>query len=358
MLKDIKFTTLILLTCLFFIGCADSIEMPQVTDTNENTSNSLSMLRASTNGSTYIKNLSNALDHVNYYKYDNIFNRGVAKTDKNVAAYHMQGISYWNGYYYISRSRKPEENDQQLLILDESLNSITHAITLDTYSHHPSSLQIYNGILAITFSDPDMLKFYDVTQSPTQPQFKAQLSNAGGIGVGITEYNDNYLVATYTARDGGITFRLFDKSFNLVEEKEWHASNQDKSNWYPYKTWQDDWSSNGYENLNLIKEQTSPASPPNYYLIMYHNDPDRLDVFYLTMNGTDLANLRVTMVRDIVLEKPVDGGFRMGAGLAISDNNERLRFFAVRKHIYPEYSFNIMTQYNSHPWEKEQFLSI
>lgn len=351
-MKNVKLTILILFMSLFIAGCGDTLEMPQPADANDGTTRSSSTFEASINNVDYVKNLFTALDFLNLNKTDYHFSTGPAKPETLFGYnYHIQGISYWNGNYYITRNRSSGENDQQLLILSEARSRIIHALTLDASSTHPGSLQIYNGILAVTFDNPNMLKLYDLTTNSIQPELKAQLNNTGGIGAGITEYNDNYLVATYTDRNGGITFRLFDKSFNMIAEKDWHAASQGKSDWIPYKTWQDKPGSNIYENINLIREQLSPFLPPAYYLIMYCTDPQRLDVFYLKINNANLTDLEVRMVRTKLVEDPGNGGFRMGAGLAITGNNERIRFFSTRKHIHSSGSNdNIITQYNPHPW--------
>lgn len=356
MMSKINFTVMFLLVLLFITGCEDSFEVLQLSNANNDVTRSSAVFDESANNSNYVKDFHTALEYLNTYIKDYHFHNGPASTEGMFGfEYHIQGISYWNGNYYITRSRPSGENNQQLLILNEASSKIISALTLDRSSTHPSSLQIDNGILAVAFSNPDRLKLYDLKQSPFQPLLKAELNNAGGIGTGITEYNNNYLVATYTGRAGEIIFRLFDKSFNLIEENIWDVTNQNKNNWFPFNNWQDKPGKNIYENINLIREQASPSSRPNYYLIMYCTDPERLDIFSLRMNGLDLKDIDIQMINAKEMKDPGGGGFRMGAGLAITDDNKRVRFFSTRKHIHSSYSDNTITQYNPYPWSLGTF---
>jgi hypothetical protein len=98
-----------------------------------------------------------------------------------------------------------------------------------------------------------------------------------------------------------------------------------------------------YENMSLIKEQASCSATPKYYLLMYHNDPEAIDVY--SLNGLDFNNATppdIQMVRRVSVRKPwlLSSGFRIGGGMYI-ENSWSIRFFSTEKGIANKTYINI-----------------
>jgi hypothetical protein len=296
---------------------------------------------------TYIKNLNDALNMLDtdYETY---------KFDKNGAKecplfdFHIQGIAYYNntiysngGYYYITRSRKDKPYNEQLLIVSEGQAKVVKTMKLDDNQYHPSGIQIYDNIMVVPFNK-SLTKFYSVSD-PTNPIYLTSVSLEGECA-GITEYQGKYLVAIYGNTRNTIRFLTINKStLEKSSVLKWEADSQDKSNWTPYKTWQ---GANGtfYENMSLIKEQANSSTTPNYYIFMYHNNPDAIDVY--SLSGLDFINLNppnIQMIKRIEVSTPsvpVDNGFRAGGGVYISNPN-RLTFFSTRMRLVNKTRINI-----------------
>jgi hypothetical protein len=95
--------------------------------------------------------------------------------------------------------------------------------------------------------------------------------------------------------------------------------------------------------MSLIKEQASCSATPKYYLLMYHNDPEAIDVY--SLNGLDFNNATppdIQMVRRVSVRKPwlLSSGFRIGGGMYI-ENSWSIRFFSTEKGIANKTYINI-----------------
>jgi hypothetical protein len=188
--------------------------------------------------------------------------------------------------------------------------------------------------------------FYSL-KDPTNPRYLDSIPYMGQCA-GITEFNGNYLVALFGDRSTIRFYQLSMDSLRLIknedEEEEivWNAlAPADKSNWTPYKTWQG--TDTHYENMSLIKEQASCSATPKYYLLMYHNDPEAIDVY--SLNGLDFNNATppdIQMVRRVSVRKPwlLSSGFRIGGGMYI-ENSWSIRFFSTEKGIANKTYINI-----------------
>lgn len=295
---------------------------------------------------TYVSDLWTALDmlNTNYKTYR--FDRNGAE-ECPLFSHHIQGIAYYNGYYYLTRSRKDKPYNEQLLIVDESQAKVVNKMKLDDELHHPSGIQIYDTILVVPFNDRKT-NFYSV-KDPINPRYLDSIPYKGECA-GITEFNGNYLLALFGDRST-ITFYLLSsdslkiiKNLNTEKKIEWKEGNQDKSNWTPYKTWQG--TEQHYENMSLIKEQANCSATPRYYLLMYHNDPEAIDVYALS--GLDFNNINppsppnIQMIRRIEVTTPglVNSGFRSGGGMYI-ESPLSLIFFSTRKRIVNRTRINI-----------------
>lgn len=98
--------------------------------------------------------------------------------------------------------------------------------------------------------------------------------------------------------------------------------------------------------MSLIKEQANCSATPRYYLLMYHNDPEAIDVYALS--GLDFNNINppsppnIQMIRRIEVTTPglVNSGFRSGGGMYI-ESPLSLIFFSTRKRIVNRTRINI-----------------
>jgi hypothetical protein len=204
---------------------------------------------------------------------------------------------------------------------------------LDTSYNHPGGIQIHDNVLAIPFGKGGQnakINFYALN-NPVQPVLSGSYATDGSsiICAGLTDYNDKYLLALYCGREGRIKFYHFDKSFNNTGEKTWSATNQNRENWYPVNEWQD--GKQHYENMSLLKVMEDSLTTPKYYLFMYHNNPEAIDVF--SLSEPDLtSDLDVQMIYRIKVSPKIGSGFRMGGGLYIADENE-IQIFSPQKHI-------------------------
>lgn len=184
-------------------------------------------------------------------------------------------------------------------------------------------------------------------QGPTNPRLLNSIPYPGECA-GITEYNGNYLVALYGDRST-IRFYLLSmdslkikKDLNREKIVEWKAQNQDKRNWTPLNTWQGD-GGQYYENMSLIKEQANSSATPAYYVIMYHNGPEAIDIY--SLSGLDFDNLNppnIQMIKRVEVSKPwwLRNGFRAGGGVYITSPYQ-LTFFSTRMRLVNKTRINI-----------------
>lgn len=303
-------------------------------------------------GQTYIRNIYGALARVNPAYNSYTFNRNGTILQDTYSEYHIQGIAFENGYYYIVRSRPDASNNQKLLVINESTATVVNKLTLDVTSSHPGGIQIHNGVLAIPFEVTNQnakINFYSLSNPITPTLLSSFTTDKGSaICVGITDYEGKNLVAHYYGRTGVIRFYHFDQSFNKVAQKTWYAADQDKSDWYPFNVW--DSTEFNYESMSLVKTLESPTATPIYYMIMYHKS-NAADVFELS-DPNLTSDLNVKLVYRLELP-PNNTGFRYGGGLAITDS-ENLRFFSTLKHVYDATSSNIISKFDSRtswPWK-------
>lgn len=283
-----------------------------------------------------ITNLQNALSLINTTGSTFYFGRNGANRCNKPGSNHIQGIAYYEGYYYITRSRPNRSNNQQLLIVEESTQKVVEKITLDALRNHPSGIQIHGNILVVPFGkDPlpiNILRFYSL-DNPTSPALLGEFPEYGGVCAGITDYNGMYLVAIQQTR-ASMRFCLFDNQFNLVRETTWYSADQDKSNWYPSQNWQ----GNKYECMSLIKEQQSNSTAPVYYMIMYNYDLESIDVF--TLSDPNLTTgIDIQMINRINIY-PHKKGFRMSGGIHVEET-DRIRFFSTPKFVRNKTLINI-----------------
>lgn len=276
------------------------------------------------------------------------YNPGGATIQSGDNSNHIQGVGYYNGYYYITRSRPSTSNNQKLLIVSESTESVVNMLTLDTGSRHPGGFQIHNGYLAVPFEVSGAsarINFYSLA-TPTAPTLAASFTTSVGNGycVGMTDYQGKYLVAHYYSRSGSIRFYHFDSAFNKVAERPWTAPGQaDKSGWYPYSDWRT--GDYNYEAMSLLKVQAPGSATPSYYMIMYHNT-DSADVFALS-DPNLASDITLTMIYSLKFT-PSGPGMRYGAGVSITDENNLL-FFSSLKHVMPSKSQNVISVFESRP---------
>ncbi len=225
---------------------------------------------------------------------------------------------------------------------------------MESTSAHPGGIQIYNNILAVGFStgsNSSKINFYDLT-NPVSPVLAGSYNApVKTICLGLTGYEDKYLVAQYYGRTGRIRFYHFDQSFNKIDEQVWLATEQDKSDWYPSSSWKDHTPDYyGYENMNLVISHEQGASNPSYTLFMYHNS-NAIDVFSLSEpNLSDPIDLQMIYSLDCT---PWDNGFRYAAGMEIVDN-ETLRFFSALKHVHSSVNANVISLFKpktNWPWQ-------
>lgn len=295
----------------------------------------------------YVSDLFTLLDFLStdYKLYS--FDRNGAKIC-DLYSHHIQGVAYYNntsyingGYYYLTRSRKNKPYNEQLLIVDEYQRKVVNTLKLDDALSHPGGIQIYDTILVVPFNEKKT-NFYSL-KDPTNPRYLDSIPYMGQCA-GLTEYEGNYLVALYGSdyNRNIIRFVFLDNSLKKIKDIIWNAqAPADKSNWTPYKTWQG--TDTHYENMSLIKEQASPSAIPKYYLLMYHNDPEAIDVY--SLNGLDFNNANppdIQMVRRVSVRKPwlLSSGFRIGGGMYI-ENSWKIRFFSTEKGIANKTYINI-----------------
>ncbi len=294
----------------------------------------------------YVTGLETALDMLDtepeLFRFDR---NGAEKCPSD--AFHIQGIAYYNGYYYLTRSRKDKPYNEQLLIVSQCQAKVVNKMTLDKNLYHPSGIQIYDTILVVPFNEKKT-NFYSI-KDPANPRYLDSIPYMGQC-VGITEYQGNYLVALFGdeyGRDVIKFYQLSTGSLKLIknvsgkEEIKWKEQYQDKNNWTPYKTWQG--TDKHYENMSLIKEQARLCAIPKYYLLMYHNDPEAIDVY--SLNGLDFNSLNppdIQMIRRIKVNKPwlINSGFRNGGGMYI-EGPYCLRFFSTEKRIFNKTYINV-----------------
>ena len=201
----------------------------------------------------YINNIQDALAKLDTTYQPFTFDRNGATVQDSISSSHIQGVAYANGYYYVVRSRPEMDNNQKLLIIDEASEQIVQTFDLESTSAHPGGIQIYNNILAVGFStgsNSSKINFYDLT-NPVSPVLAGSYNApVKTICLGLTGYEDKYLVAQYYGRTGSIRFYHFDQSFNKIDEQVWLATEQDKSDWYPSSSWKDHTPDYyGYENM-------------------------------------------------------------------------------------------------------------
>jgi|GEM_PF-5821189 len=249
---------------------------------------------------------------------------------------HTQGIAYSNGLFYITRCRPASRNHQQLVIVDKAQGRTVNQVTLDSDYVHPGGIQIYNNILAVPFETAGKnakLSFFSL-ENPLEPELVGYYlfaDNPSAKCLAITSFEDKYLVAVYERRRGYFTFFHFDKSFNKVAKQEWSAVNQNRENWHPFQEWQDAPSQKRYENMHFVQVRADSLSRPSYYLLMFHNNPDAIDVF--SVSEPDLISLLdIQMVARIMLVQPRRGGFRMGGGMRII-GAESIEVFSTERHF-------------------------
>ncbi len=301
---------------------------------------------ANLNGQSSIANIYGALSRVDKDYSSFTFDPNGATVQDTETDYHINGVAYRNGYYYLVRSRPSDSNNQKLLIISETTHEVVQTMTLETSSTHPSGIQIYDNILLVPFTIDGAnakLCFYSLS-NPTSPSLIGSYTTALGNAycAGITEYNGSYLVAHYYSRSGYVRFYRFDNTFNKIAEKTWRATNQDKSDWYPLSDWPDD--TYNYESMNLIK------TTAGYFIIMYHSS-NSVDVYSLNDPGLS-SDLDIDMVYRLSCD-PYNTGFRYAAGMEITDS-ENIRFFSTLKHVYSSTGANVISCFNPDtdwPWK-------
>jgi len=297
---------------------------------------------------THVNNFYDALAKIKVDYSALNFDRNGATVQTSYGASHLQGIAAANGYFYVVRSQPSSSNTQKLLIVEEATELVVNTIDLDLASLHPGGIQIHGNILAIPFTADGQnawINFYDIS-NPTSPTYTGTHTTSYGNAycVGITEYDDNYLVAHFYSRSGKVKFYLFDSNFNLLREKSWRYEDQNTSNWYPTTVWKNSTSYN-YETMSLVKAYENGSSTPVYYMIMYYNT-NTADVFYLG-DPSLMDNLDIDMVMSLNCN-PYGKGFRYGAGIEIKDDNS-FRFLSTLKHLQSTKSKNVISLFEPKP---------
>ncbi len=82
--------------------------------------------------------------------------------------------------------------------------------------------------------------------------------------------------------------------------------------------------------MNLVQVRADSLSVPNYYLIMFRNNPNAIDLFSINQpNLTDSLDIQLIARKEVF---PRSTSFRMGVGLRIVDINS-IEVFSVERHI-------------------------
>ncbi len=296
---------------------------------------------------TSITNLYGALARIDTSYSLFTFDPGEVTIQDEETSYHINGVAYRDGYYYVVRSRPDDSNDEKLLIISESDHKVVQTMALDLESIHPGGIQIYDNILVVPFENDDedsKLCFYNL-EDPTSPTLAGSFTVSGisnAICAGITEYDGNYLVAQYYSRSGYVRFFLLDSSFDKITSKTWRAPNDTiKTDWYPLNDWPND--TYNYESMNLVKTDSG------YFMLMYHST-NGIDVY--SINDPSLTtDLDLNMVYRLSCS-PYGKGFRYGAGMTITDS-ENVRFYSVLKHVFSDQSDNVISLFEPQadwPW--------
>ena len=318
-----------------------------------------SILCLNVNSQNYISNIYDAMAKINPNSSSYTFSSNSIFNDSGDG--HIQGIAYYNGFYYIVRNCSEDKKDKQILIVDENNSLTLKECLLDSEDLHPGGIGIYNNILVVIFENK--LNFYQLLPNYPSgcPKLIKSISGISGICVGMTDYLGSYLVAIYEGSRNTIRFILLDSTFEIQAEQIWSADNQIKTNWYPsnLQSWQDKVGKTKYENMGLLKEQENIYSQPNYYLFMYHNDPEAIDLFCLNGLSQGLNEkidiqmvYRLNVIKNESIYDDVfeNHGFRMGGGFEIIDQNH-LRFFSTKTNIEDN---NTLYTYNldiTNPWK-------
>lgn len=268
-----------------------------------------------------IRNVYSALSRLDPQATAWTFWRGSASPDTD-GSYHIQGIAWLDGYYYLSRSRPNATDDQKLLVVSRDHAFVEFTYPLTNRYNHAGGVQIYSHHLVVPLEDDDVgharVQIYDV-EDPAAPRLVQEISliKDGSLAAGITVYGDsNYLVASYGPRDT-IYFYILDENFQHVYTLDgaprafvWKESEQDREGWYPDGLWRD--GSYEYETINLITDEAG-----NLYVVMFYRE-GTLDLYSLQID-VDSGRVDVKKRYSLVMRPMTEDSFRYAAGLTIQD---------------------------------------